>query len=130
MIIVLDSNEYINHFNKRISLDNLFSNKDSVIHINDAIIREVIGNIRSPQTKEFYNTIFSKNIEFYGNKLPSVLLEKFKKAGLKKGDIVIAAFCEHINADYLITENMHFLKSMRFDKFKVLSLKDFLLLSM
>ena len=65
-----------------------------------------------------------KNI---GEKIPLYLFKKYKALGLKKGDIIIAAFCEHINAAYLITENRHFLKQMKFDKFKVLSLKDFVL---
>ncbi len=126
MIIVLDSNEYIHHLNKNISLDKLFSSQNLDICINDAIIREVINNLTDSQTKEFYNIVFNKNIEFYGEKLPSALLEDFKKAGLKKGDIAIAAFCKHIKADYLITENRHFLKSKKLEKIKVLSLKGFL----
>ena len=126
MIIVLDSNEYINYFNEKVSFDKLFFSQDLTIYTNDIIIREVIRNLKEPQTKEFYNIIFSKNIEFYGRKLPSALLENFKKAGLKKGDIAIAAFCEVIDADYLITENRHFLKSKKFKKFKVLSLREFL----
>ena len=58
--------------------------------------------------------------------MPLHLLVKYKKLGLKKGDIAIAAFCENVKADYLITENRHFVKSKKFDKFKVLSFKDFI----
>ena len=126
MIIVLDSNEYIDYLNSKNSLDKLFFNQDLTIYINDIVIREVIRNLKEPQIKEFYNIIFSKNIDFYGDKLSSTLLEKFKKLGLKKGDIAIAAFCESVKADYLITENRHFFKSKKFDKFKVLGLKEFL----
>ena len=126
MIIVLDSNEYIDYFNSKNSLDRLFSNQDLAVYINDVVIREVIRNLKEPQIKEFYNIIFSKNIDFYGDKLSSALLEKFKKLGLKKGDIVIAAFCEAIEADYLITENRHFLKKRKFEMFKVASLRGFL----
>ena len=126
MIIALDSNEYINYFNSKNSLDKLFSNQDLTIFTNDAIIREVIRNLEELQIKEFYNIIFSKNIDFYCDKLSLALLEKFKRLGLKKGDIAIAAFCETIGASYLITENRHFLKSGKFDKFKVLNLREFL----
>ena len=126
MIIILDSNEYINYFNKKDLLDKVFSNQDILIYINDIIIREVIRNLKELQIKEFYNLIFNKNINFYGHKIPLQLLTKYKKLGLKKGDIAIAAFCESISADYLVTENRHFLKSKKFDKFKVLSLKRFL----
>ena len=47
-------------------------------------VGEPCWEVEEPQTKEFYSIIFSKNIEFYGRKLPSALLENFKKAGLKK----------------------------------------------
>ena len=126
MIIILDSNEYINYFNREILLDKVFHNQNIIIYINDIIIREVIRNLKGSQIKEFYNIIFNKNINFYGQKLPLQLSTKYKKLGLKKGDIVIAAFCESINADYLITENKHFLKARKFEKFGVLSLKKFL----
>lgn len=126
MIIVLDSNEYINYFNEKSLLDEVFSKQDLIICINEIIVREVIRNLKEYQTKEFYKIIFNQNIEFYGEKLSLQLLENFKKAGLKKGDIAIAAFCEAVNADYLITENRHFLKEMKFEKFRVLSLKGFL----
>ena len=126
MIIILDSNEYINYFNKKDLLDKVFSNQDILIYINDIIIREVIRNLKELQIKEFYNLIFNKNINFYGHKMPLQLLAKYKKLGLKKGEIAIAAFCESISADYLVTENRHFLKSKKFDRFEVLSLRKFL----
>ena len=125
MILVLDSNEYIDYLNQKNSLDALFSNQYLDIGINDLIIREVIRNLNELQIKKFYKIIFSNNIEFYGQKLPSDVLENFRRFGLKKGDIAIAAFCETIGADYLITENRHFLKSREFH-FKILSLKGFL----
>ena len=125
MIIVLDSNEYINHINKRNLLDKLFSDENISICINDHITREVVRNLNEHQRKEFYNIILGKNIEFYSQKLPLSSLDRFKKIGLKKGDIAIAAFCDYIGADYLISENRHFLKSRKFDKFRVVSLREF-----
>jgi len=125
LIIVLDSNEYINHLNRKDSPDILFSHRNLVILINDHIIREVIRNLDASQAKEFYNILFNKNIDFYGEKLPSALLENFKRIGLKKGDITIAAFCEHIRAEHLITENRHFLKDIRIEGFQVLSMREF-----
>ena len=64
MILVLDSNEYINHINKKASLDNVFVNESFEIFLNELILREVLRNIRNLQAKEFYNIIFSKNINF------------------------------------------------------------------
>lgn len=127
MIIVPDSNEYINYLDKKnLLLQKIFLNENLLICINDIIIREVLRNIKELQKKELYNILFENNIDFYGQRLPLHLLTKYKKLGLKKGDISIAAFCENINADCLITENRHFLKSKKFDKFEVLGLKGFL----
>ena len=127
MIIVLDSNEYINYFtNDVLFLDKIISNEISIIYINETITKEVLNNIKESSKKEFFNFLFTNNIIAYNQKLSDSLPVKYKQLGLKKGDIAIAAFCEAINADYLVTENRHFLKSKKFDKFKVLSLKGFL----
>lgn len=127
MIIVLDSNEYINCLNNDIVLlDKITSNEIFMIYINEIITKEVLNNINESLKKKFFDFLFTSNIIAYNQKLPDFLLTKYKQLGLKKGDIAIAAFCEHINANYLITENRHFLKSRKFEKFMVLSLKEFL----
>jgi predicted nucleic acid-binding protein len=127
LIIVLDSNEYINYFdNKILLLDKIFIDGKIVVYINETITKEVTNNLSKLLVKDFYDFLLRNNINVYYEKMGFNLLEKYKKLGLKKGDIVIAAFCETIGADYLITENRHFLKSRKFDKFKVLSLKGFL----
>lgn len=127
MIIVLDSNEYINCFNNTISfLDKIILNEVFTICINETITKEVLNNIKESSKKEFFNFLFRNNILAYNQKLPESLLAKYKELGLKKGDIAVAAFCENIEASYLITENRHFLKSIKFDKFEVLSLRYFL----
>lgn len=126
MIIILDSNEYINYLNKEILLlQKLFSDKNLSIWINDHIIREVLRNIKELQKKEFYNIIFKYNINFYGLKLPIHLLDKYKILGFKKGDIIVAAFCESVSAEFLISENRDFLRNTKIDAFRVITLKDF-----
>ena len=100
MIIVLDSNEYINYINKEtLLLQKIFINEDLSICINDSIIREILRNLRESQRKEFYNILFKYKMDFYGQMPPFFIYEKYRNLGLKKGDIIIAAFCEHINAD-------------------------------
>ena len=127
MIIVLDSNEYVYYINREnLSLQKLFLDKNLSIWFNDHIIREVLRNIKELQKKEFYNIIFKYNIDFYGLKLPIHLLNKYKNLGLKKGDIAIAAFCEAIAAEYLISENRHFLKGIKNTKFKIISAVQFI----
>ena len=132
MIIVLDSNEYINYISKKsagrtdFSAEKLFLDKNLSVAINDPIIREVLRNISEVQKKEFYRIISKNNINFYGELLPIHLLDKYKNLKLKKGDIAIAAFCENINADYLISENRHFLKGIKNTKFKIVNAEQFI----
>ncbi len=124
--LVLDSNQYIFYFDN-ISADllKLLDTKAIQVFLNDLIFQEIIRNLRRESTRNFINLLKNPKFKFIIDKIPEDLIEKYKKLNLKKGDFVIAAFCEYIKADYLITENRHFLKSMKFDKFQVLNLKDF-----
>ena len=127
MIVVLDSNEYINYIEKKtLLLDKIFLYDKIIVYINETITKEVINNLSQSLIKDFYDFLLRNNINIYYEKMEFDSLQKYKNLGLKKGDIAIAAFCETIKADYLITENRHFLKSIKFEKFKVLSLKGFL----
>ena len=127
MIIVLDSNEYINYLEKQSEiLDEILINEEITIYINEIIVKETLRNIDEHKKKEFYSLTSRRTFIAYNKKLPLQLLIKYKKLGLKKGDMAIAAFCESIKADFLVTENRHFLKSKKFDKFRVLSLREFL----
>lgn len=127
MIIVLDSNEYIDYLGRKLLfLDRIFTSNKIIIYVNETITKEVLRNIDETIKKEFFSILFKDNIIPNNEKLPLILFEKYRKLGLKKGDIAIAAFCENIKADCLITENRHFLRQIKFDKFQVLSLKEFL----
>ena len=127
MIIVLDSNEYINYLEKKSEiLGEILLNEALTVYINEIIVKEVSRNTDDIKKKEFYSLLSRRNFIAYDVKLQLDLLAKYKNLGLKKGDITIAAFCESVNAGFLITENRHFLKQINFDKLKVLSLKKFL----
>ena len=127
MIIVLDSNEYISFLSQNsLFLNGILKNEKIAILINEIIIKEVLRHIKEVIKKDFYKLLFADNINVRNEKLPFYLLQKYKGMGLKKGDIEIAAFCEYVEAEYLITENRHFLTSLKFDKFKVVSIKEFL----
>jgi len=104
----------------------ILSNKGMSIYVHNIIIKEVLDNLIESAKKEFYKLLFNNNIFVKEGILPLHLFEKYKKLGLKKGDVIIAAFCEYVEADYLITENRHFLKIKNFDRFNILKLKDFL----
>lgn len=125
--LVLDSNEYIFYLNNKSNdILRLLDSQDTKIFLNDLIFEEVIRNITKEAIKYSINLLKNPKFEVIAHQIPENLTEKYKNLGLKKGDIVIAAFCEAVGADYLITENRHFLKSRKFGKFKVLSLKGFL----
>ena len=126
MRIVLDSNEYIIFLNKKsISLNELFEKEGIVIYVNSSIVKEVLRNVAETIKSKFYKILFKNKIEVNDKILPFYLFDKYKKIGLKKGDITIASFCEFIKADYLITENRHFLKEAEVKEFKVVAIKDF-----
>ena len=123
--LVLDSNEYVFHFNNNTSILKLLKLK-AKIYLNNLIFKEVIRNIRRETIKYFINLLKNPRFVVIEEKIPQILIGKYKRQGLKKGDVIIAAFCDYVNADYLVSENRHFLKSARFDKFKVLDLNTFL----
>lgn len=125
MIIVLDSNEYIGFLNHKLKLEKLFEGRLN-IYLCELIVKEVLRNINENQKKEFYKLLFKNNIKIQQDRLPKVLFYNYKKLGLKKGDIFIASFCEYVQAEYLITENRHFLRSFDINKFKITTLNDFI----
>ncbi len=124
--LVLDSNEFILYFGtKSEDITRLFAFENVTISLTDLIIKEVIRNIRTESIKEFINLLKNPKFEIAVDYIPQDLINKYRNLGFKKGDIVIAAFCESIKADYLVTENRHFLKSTKFE-FEVLNLKELL----
>ena len=126
MIIILDSNEYINFLNKKVRLEEVFQIEDVSVRINELIVKEVLRNVSEQLKKEFYALLLRSNVVLRKDKLPRALFDKYRLKGLKKGDIVVASFCESEKAGFLISENRHFLKEIKFDKFRVVKLGEFL----
>lgn len=126
MKIVLDSNEYILYFQDK--APTLMSLLDSPheIHMHVFILEEIRRNMLKDQVQDLKEIIKKRNIKLHNFMLPGSLIEKYKNLGLKKGDIFIAAFCDHIQADFLITENRHFLRELKEATFKTLSAAKFL----
>lgn len=127
MRLVLDSNEfitYVNKTNEKLLFLTYLRNAEILIH--PIIIKEVLRNCSPSTDKIFFAVIELLNIKIMDIHFPKSMLDYYSKKGLKKGDIAIAAFCESVEADYLISENRHFLKEVMIDKFKVISLEDFI----
>lgn len=126
LVIVLDSNEYIRFFNEQNPLlGKIFLEKEISVFITDLIVSETLRNLEIVKGKEFYTLLEKNKIIFCPSSSYYNLFNKYKEFGFKKGDIIIASFCEGVGAKYLVTENRHFLKT-KTKKFKILSLEDFL----
>lgn len=124
--LVLDSNEYIFYINnKTTDIQELLALNSIEIFLNDLIFREVIRNLRKDLIISFISLLKNPKFNVSWEKIPEEVIEKYKKLGLKKGDVIIASFCESIDANCLISENRHFLRS-NLDKTQILSLKEFM----
>ena len=125
--LVLDSNEYVFHFdNKTTDMQKLLALNGIKIFLNDLIFKEVIRNLRKDLIISFISLLKNSKFNMSWEKIPEEVTKKYKSLELKKGDIIIASFCDSIGADYLISENRHFLKSNKIKSFKIKSLKEFL----
>ena len=70
MIIVLDSNEYINFLNKKVQLEKVFGIDNILVHINELIVKEVLRNVSESLKKEFYALLLKSNVVLSKEKLP------------------------------------------------------------
>ena len=135
MKIVLDSNEFIFAFmdlaEVQLKLFALLDDSSFEISIPSLIFDEVFERMKELTDKDFASkvreTILSSKIEIVEiTKVPKKLVEKYTKKGLKDADAAIAAFTEWKRADFLISENRHFIKELKTDKFTALNAEDFI----
>lgn len=131
-IVVLDSNELIlglkgsNTYSKSL-IDNLSTlNEIYDFRINDGIFQEVIGNIPHYTKEKFGKLLNIGAIKKQDFSIDKNLISKYKNLGLKKGDIVIAAYAELCKANFIISENRHFLQELKTKKFKIVNAEQFL----
>lgn len=124
--IVLDSNEYVFYLTDKNKDILKLLNLEVKIFLNNLIFKEVVRNIRKESVKQLIKLLKNPKFAVNADKILDVLIEKYRNLGLKKGGIIIAAFCESVNASFLISENRHFLKEVKFDRFKVVKLSEFL----
>jgi hypothetical protein len=96
------------------------------ILISSMVEKEVVRNMSKHETNIFYQMMRKLDFPIDYDHPPKELLFKYKNYGFKKGDAVIAAFCEFRNIDYFISENRHFISEFQTDKFKIFPAKQFL----
>ena len=133
MRIVPDSNEFIFGILKTDSdcakLIGTLTNFETFIPKTVVLeTRSNLSEIHINLVRLFYRLIRTgKNIKIIDElDVPKSLVEDYKNKGLKDEDAEIGAFTEWVKANYLITENRHFLKNTNITKFKILTAKDFL----
>lgn len=131
-IVVLDSNELIfgltgNKQYPKILIDNLKDlSQNYDFRINGQILKEVLDNVPNQYKEKFFKLVNYGLINYDNKLIDKRLINKYKNLKLKKGDNAIAAFTELINADFLISENRHFLQELKTKKFKILNAEQFL----
>jgi len=116
MRIVLDSNEFIFAFmEKKTVCMKILENIDLFeVFMPLLILDEIVERLRILVNKNFASkirhTVLSLSIHILDiSTLPKNLIEKYERKGLRTSDAAIAAFTEYIQADYLLSENRHFL---------------------
>ncbi len=133
MRIVLDSNEFIFAFmEKKTVCMKILENIDLFeVFMPLLILDEIVERLRILVNKNFASkirhTVLSLSIHILDiSTLPKNLIEKYERKGLRTSDAAIAAFTEYIQADYLLSENRHFLKNLKTTKFRVKNAEQFL----
>jgi len=112
--LVLDSNEYIlgipaNNASCAKLMDQL---GDLKVYAPSMVVKEVRRNFQRHYElgREFFRLISkSKNITVLWSEPPEELILKYINLGFAEEDAAIAACVEWVGAEYLISENRHFL---------------------
>ena len=90
--------------------------------------REVTRNLSESQAKALY-TLLSKSpdVRIIDDPVPADLLAKYVRLGLsEKADAFIGAFAEWQGAQFLISDNRHFLSDLVGASFRVLTAYEFI----
>ncbi len=99
---------------------------DFNIIISSQVEVELRRNFSNVILSKFYRLIYSTPaVEIIYDNPPENLILKYSNKGLKKGDILIAAFCEWYKVDIFVSENRHFLQQFPDTPFQIMSAEQF-----
>lgn len=92
------------------------------------VMREVTRNLSTMNVKSLYALLErAPEVTIIDEPVPTSLVAKYLQLGLReKGDAFIGAFAEWQKADYLISDNRHFLAELSTTTFAVLTPERFL----
>jgi len=118
--IVIDTNEFVfaltgqaGNSSLRV-LETLLSGDDSFeVRVPQIVVTECARNLprhTRPQLYALLNALTSIDPDYV---VPFETGERYRLLGLKPADALIAAYCEWIDADALVSENRHFLVQYR-----------------
>jgi len=140
MRVILDSNEYIlgldtaggsSASSRLLDLISVLLDESEEFRllIPEIIVREVQRNLPRGLEKDFFTLIrSSRKIEQHplGGVPPAVFQRYRNQEGLKPADALIAAFAEHMNVDYIVSENRHIYRGLKDTPFLTLKAQGFL----
>ena len=128
MRLVLDTNEFIGALDviknpsSKLLLDKLLDSfPQHTISIPRTIVNEVRRNVSSAIFTQFLTAIRPIATIDEDCLVPFEVGAKYESLGLKPADAFIAAYCEWTEANFLVTENRHFLTRSNFLPFKVIT---------
>lgn len=133
--VVLDTNQFIFGLrNKKQSCTEVLTYMGYQFEciLPEVIVFETLDKLRELEGRAyaslgyylFYNKMKIRIIP--DHLVPQHLSIEYKKRGLKDADALIAAFTEWIGAQYLVSENRHFLRELKTKPFIVLPAEEFL----
>ncbi len=128
MLVTLDSNEYIFALGtiRKATCERLIEEvpqrgKDITVRITRLIVDEIRNNLTPEAFREFMiliNKLTAIDEEYL---VPFELGAKYESLGFKPADAFIAAYTEYVGADFLVSENRHFLTHHSNLPFKILT---------
>ena len=106
-------------------VDHLYQLKDELL-LPAIVEKEVRRNLIPQDARLFQQVLCLLDYPVDYELPPPELVSKYHRLGLKKGDMLIGAFCEFRQIEYFISENRHFLKELHTDAFTVVNAETFL----
>ncbi len=87
---------------------------------------ELRQNLSNADLSLFYRIVNSGiPLELTYSHPPEDLAKRYRDAGLKKGDILIGAFCEWQSIELFVSRNRHFLQELANPLFRIINPSDF-----
>jgi hypothetical protein len=112
VIISPDTNVWVFGFlGKNSSCEKIMMNLPRFkIIVPNQIRAELERNLPRYYMHQFYLLALQAGVQFDFEHVPQSYLSRFEKQGLKKGDLVIGAFCEWRKVDRIVSANRDFLR--------------------